>query len=114
MDITSRTRRDITVLEIRGHFDAHEAITVVEWLKEFTQHPPARLVVNLENVSFMDSSALATLVQGMKRCRQQMGDLYLCCLQQRVRFIFELTRLDKAFRTFASEDEAIQAFATVS
>ncbi len=66
--------------------------------------------MNLAGVQFVDSTALATLVQGMKRCRQLKGDLRLCGLQQPVRMIFELTRLDKAFEIFSGEDEAIQAF----
>ena len=68
---------------------------------------PANAVVNLGGVSFMDSAALATLVLAMKRCRQAGGDLRLCNLQQPVRIIFELTRLDKAFDIYASETEAL-------
>lgn len=67
-------------------------------------------MVNLEQVNFVDSTALATLVQGMKRARQQGGDLYLAHLQPPVRMIFELTRLDKAFAIYASEEEAVRAF----
>ena len=54
--------------------------------------------------------ALSALVEGMKRSRQLEGDLRLCNLQQPVRMIFELTRLDRAFEIFSSEEEAIQAF----
>ena len=59
--------------------------------------------------SFVDSSALALLVKGMKHCRQGGGDLALCSLQQPVKVIFELTRLDKAFGIYSTQDEAIQA-----
>ena len=50
------------------------------------------------------------LVQGMKRCRERDGDLRLCALQQPVRMIFELTRLDRAFEIYQSEEDAVQAF----
>jgi anti-sigma B factor antagonist len=53
---------------------------------------------------------MATLVQGMKRCREKEGDLRLSELQQPVRMIFELTRLDRAFEIFNSERDAILAF----
>ena len=66
--------------------------------------------MNLENVVFVDSTALATLVQAMKRCRQLDGDLRLSNLKQPVRMIFELTRLDRAFEIFNLEEEAVGAF----
>src|ERR671929_137943 len=66
------------------------------WLEEAADKPPAHVVVNLAGVKFVDSTALAALVRSMKRCRQQGGDLHLCGLQQPVRIIFELTRLDRA------------------
>ncbi|MEZ4681164.1 MAG: STAS domain-containing protein [Caldilineaceae bacterium] len=62
-------------------------------------------------MDFMDSSGLAALVQGMKKCRDRGGDLRLCQLQQPVRMILELTRLDKALDIFPSEGDAIASFA---
>ena len=78
-------------------------------IKEAIETGP-QIVVNLASAHFVDSTALATLVQGMKHARQKNGDLYLAGLQQPVRIIFELTRLDKAFRIFAEADEAVAAF----
>jgi anti-sigma B factor antagonist len=114
MDLKSRsdTNGSVRVLELKGRFDAYEAPPVKEWLNEAaTSANPTQVVVNLAQVDFIDSTGLATLVQGMKHCRQQRGDLHLCALQQPIRIIFELTRLDKAFQIFTEEDEAVKAFA---
>ena len=108
MDMESHTTGNITVLELAGRFDAYTAPPVAEWLDK---SGAARTVVNLSGVGFVDSSALAVLVKGMKRCRERQGDLYLCSLQQPVRIIFELTRLDKAFEIFADEAAAVGALA---
>ena len=93
---------DHAVVELSGRFDAYEAPKVREWVDEQLTRDVSRLVVDLAAVTFIDSTALAVLVQGMKRSRQQGGDLVLCGLQQPVRIIFELTRLDKAFRIYAT------------
>jgi anti-sigma B factor antagonist len=98
---------DYAVVELDGRFDAYEAPRVREWMDEQLTRGVARLIVDLEAVTFIDSTALAVLVQGMKRSRQQDGDLILCGLQQPVRIIFELTRLDKAFRIYGARDEAL-------
>ncbi len=46
------------------------------------------------------------MVRGMKHCREKKGELVLCGMRQPVRIIFELTRMDKAFRIFGTENEA--------
>ena len=101
---------DVAILDLAGRFDAYEVPQVQECLEEVVSTSSARIVVNMTDVNFVDSSGLAALVQGMKRCRQQEGDLYVCTLQQPVQVIFELTRLDKAFEIFTEEQEAISAF----
>lgn len=108
MEITHRSVDGIDIITLDGRFDAYEVPSVVKWLEA---HPQARyVVVNLQGVGFIDSSGLSTLVKGLKRCRQNDGELYLCELQQAVRIIFELTRLDKAFTIFDDEPRALQAF----
>jgi anti-sigma B factor antagonist len=110
MDLKSRSSGNVTVLELSGRFDAHGAPRVSEWLAKTSATPQPQVVLNLAGVNFVDSTALATMVQGMKHCRQRDGDLHLCCLQQSVRIIFELTRLDKALNIFPDEDDAIRSF----
>lgn len=111
MDIVQKTSNGVQVLMLKGRFDAYQTAPVSNWTDNMTAAPPAQLVVNLHGVHFIDSSALATLVKGMKHARQHGGDLVLCNLQDPVRIIFELTRLDKAFKIYSSEVAACTAFA---
>lgn len=99
----------VPILDLGGRFDAHLVPSVKQWLDQATTTAPAQVIVDLSNVHFIDSMALAILVRGMKRCRQQQGDLYVCGLQQPVRIIFELTRLDKAFTLFTDREQALHA-----
>ena len=110
MQITTRSKGQIAILELDGRFDANTAAPVKQQLDRASEG--GRVIVNLSGVQFVDSGGLATLVGGLKRCRQNGGDLYLCGLQQPVQIIFELTKLQRAFDTFASEAEAINAFST--
>ena len=110
MDITKSTTGSIPVLQLKGRFDAHEVEPVRIWMQEQVVSGNVNMIVNLEGVNFIDSTALSTLVRGLKHCRENNGDLHLCCLQQPVRVIFELTRLDKAFDIYAAEEEAQKAF----
>ncbi len=110
MEFKDDTNGDIAILRIKGRFDAYEVSSVASWLETASDRAPAHIIVDLSKVNFIDSTALATLVKWMKRCRQKKGDLYLTGLQQPVRVIFELTRLDSAFEIFANENAAAQAF----
>ena len=112
MQFKTRSIDNVTVIDLAGRFDKYAAPPVVETLEQLTAGSTPTVLVNMADVSFVDSTGLATLVQGLKRAKQQGGDLYLCCLQQPVYMVFELTRLDKAFDIFVSEEHALKTFAT--
>jgi anti-sigma B factor antagonist len=109
MNLKTHSSNGATILEIHGRFDAHQAPEVTAWLDNTIKTGSTHLVFNLANTTFIDSTALGAVVNGMKRCRQHQGDLRICSLQQPVRIIFELTRLDRAFTLFESEEAALQA-----
>lgn len=104
------SKTGVAVLRLSGRFDAYEEPGVRAWLTENCQAGISRLVIDLEDVNFLDSMALAALVKGMKDCRLENGDLHLCGLQQPVRIIFELTRMDRVFSIFDTESAATLAF----
>ena len=110
MDILSQSIGSIKILGLSGRFDIQTSPQVNEWMQDATSKPPAKVVVDLSDVSFLDSTALSILVQGLKRSRELNGDVRLCGLHQPVRMIFELTRLDKAFEIYNSQEDAIEAF----
>ncbi len=111
MELNARQSDGVHVLELKGRLDAYEVPAVADRL-QVTAADSGQVVINMSGVGFVDSTALAALVQGMKRCRQQGGDLALSNLQQPVRIIFELTRLDRAFSIFPSEADALASFGT--
>lgn len=83
--------------ELHGRFDAHEAPQLRAWIDEELFLERDRLTVDLSDVDFLDSTALAELVRGMKRARLAGGDLVLARPSETVKVILELTRLDAAF-----------------
>jgi anti-sigma B factor antagonist len=110
MNLSVETLDSVTILKLDGRFDAYEAPQISAWVDNQITPGQCQIIADLSAVSFIDSTALATLVKGMKRCRQHGGDLYICGMVKTVRIIFELTRLDKAFRIFETRSEAVNAF----
>jgi anti-sigma B factor antagonist len=107
MDITNKQINGATVLQLAGRFDAYAAPDVEIFFQKINTDPMPHVIVNLSQVNFIDSTGLATLVIGMKRCRRRQGDLVLCGVQQAVRVIFELTSLNKILTMTGTQEEAI-------
>ena len=68
-----------------------------------------RLVVDLADVSFMDSSGLSALVSGFKGMREAGGEMAVVCPNLAIAKIFSITGLDRVFAIHPSLDEALSA-----
>jgi anti-sigma B factor antagonist len=66
-------------------------------------------VVNLRDVSLVDSSGVADLATSQTAVRKHGGRLTLCHLSQKLKDIFAITRLDKVFETYDTEADAVAA-----
>ena len=67
-------------------------------------------VIDLEQVDFMDSAGLGTLIAVLKRVTEQGGDMKIACLQKKPRMVFEITRAYKVFEIYDSVEEALKGF----
>ena len=71
-------------------------------------HAPQRVILNLPDVPYMDSSALAVLIEVLKRVRRDGGKVYLTSLQPPVRGLLEIARLDSVFVVVDTEAAAME------
>ena len=96
------------VLTVSGEIDIATAPSLRERLHGLLAEDKSQLVVDLDDVGFLDSTALGVLVGVLKRARSEGGEVRIVCTQPRVRKVFEITRLDSAFDLFDSVDEAVR------
>jgi len=97
------------VLPLEGEIDLHVSPRVAASLAEMIERKPQRLVVDLSRVSYIDSSGLAVLIEGMQNVEEYGGKFILAGLQENVRPIFEIARLDQVFIIFPHVDAALAA-----
>jgi anti-sigma B factor antagonist len=95
------------VLSVSGEIDMATAPSLRERLHALLAEDRSHLVVDLDDVGFLDSTALGVLVGVLKRARTEGGEVRIASTQPRVRKVFEITRLDSAFDLFDSVDEAV-------
>lgn len=63
------------------------------------------VLVDFQDVTFMNSSGLGALVSTLKVVRSAGAELFICSLSDQLKMIFQLTKMDRVFKTFANQDE---------
>jgi len=108
MNASTREQRGITIVDVSGDIDMGTSpalrTTLLEALKK-----TARLVVNLREVRYVDSSGIASLVEVLKEAHNKQKRLILFGLNKAVHEVLQLTRLSKIFEIRETEEEALQA-----
>jgi anti-sigma B factor antagonist len=107
--LLTNARRDGTALlmGLHGEIDLHNSPEVRQALLDLLRREqPKQLVLDVSDVPYMDSSAIAVLVEALKLIRRFGGLVALTHLQPRVRGLLEIARLDSIF-TIAESDEQV-------
>lgn len=113
MEIAEQIIGEVTVLRLKGRLDSVSAIELKDRVKACVKKLPIRLVIDMADIDFVDSSGLGSLVACLRSVNKATGDLRIAGLQDRVRAVFELVRLNQIFEIFDSADAAANSFHTV-
>jgi len=110
MEIAGRKIGDIDVLVLKGRLDASSSRLVKESMSELVKDKRVKIVIDLADIDFIDSSGLGSLVAALRSVNKMEGDIKIASLQAPVRAIFELTRLHKIFEIFDDASSAAKSF----
>ncbi len=110
MDISTREKGKVLIFDIRGDLDAKSASILKERINEKITDGKSLILINLSDVPYMDSAGLGVLVSGLKNANRLSGDLRIWGLQDEVKSIFELTRLNKVFQIYEDELAAVSSY----
>jgi anti-sigma B factor antagonist len=110
MDIEVIAAPRATVVAPKGDLDMAVADELRRTLTALIDRKQARLVLELNHVTYIDSSGLGALVAAMKHARGAGGDIRLCALQPDVYAVFEMTHLARIMEIHRSRDEALDAW----
>ena len=109
LTISSGSRGASTVVRVGGEIDAFSAPRLREWLEAEINAGHTHLVVDLEDVGFMDSSGLSALIGGLAAARSRNGSLSLAGPGERILKVLTITGLTDVFEIFSSVDAACEA-----
>jgi len=110
MNITTRQTGNATIVDVKGDITLYNSPEVRKVLLALMKekHAP-RVIVNLEQVKYIDSAGVASLVEALKTSRDLKSGFALCGLSKNTREVLELTKLIKVFEVHENEQDALQA-----
>src|SRR3954470_1959663 len=101
---------DVTVVDVKTEFlDASNN-------RDFKERMAAvlpgvkNLLLNLQNVQFIDSSGLASMLTCLKQLSAAGGDMKICCVTSPVKALFELVKMNRIVEVSRTREEALKAF----
>lgn len=101
---------DVTLIEVEGQLIVGNRQELKQQVLEQLEGGDLKFVVDFANTGYIDSSGLGVLVSLSKKIREQGGELRLSSLNDDLRTLFELTKLDTLFRIADDKAQALEGF----
>jgi len=109
--LTTRQVGDVTVIDATGRITLGEgASTFRDTIRDLATKGNKKLLVNLGDVSYIDSSGIGEMVSGFTTVTNHGGQLKLLSLSKRVKDLLQITKLYTVFEVFDDEASAVRSF----
>ncbi|MFZ0426988.1 MAG: STAS domain-containing protein [Acidobacteriota bacterium] len=111
MRIETRTVNDVTILDIHGKITIGEGSAEIRnRVRDLLQAGRKKILLNLGDVSYVDSSGIGELVSSFTTVTNQGGQLKLLSLTKKLRELLAITKLLTVFDTYDDEGKAVASF----
>jgi len=109
-NVIQRVRRAAgdMIVHLTGEIDLNHSPSFHESLVDLSHENPKRLIVDLSQVAYIDSSGVGALVEVFRRLKRNGSTMVLVAPSERVSSVLEITKLDQFFTIAATEQEALE------
>ncbi|MFL5538001.1 MAG: STAS domain-containing protein [Longimicrobiaceae bacterium] len=111
MKVNVRQRGNVTILDLKGKLTIGTELVFRNALLDALNSGATRIVINMRDVTTIDSSGIGELVSGYTTAINRGGQMKLAELPPRVTDVLTITQLITVFDVYDSEDEALRSFA---
>ena len=109
--LTTRQVNDVTVIDAVGRITLGEGASMFrDTIRDMAQGGHKKVLLNLGEVSYIDSSGIGELVSGFTTVTNHGGNLKLLGLSKRVKDLLQITKLYTVFEVYDDEAEAVRSF----
>jgi anti-sigma B factor antagonist len=109
--LTSRQVGDVTVIDAAGRITLGEGASLFrDTIRDLTAQGKKKLLLNLSDVSYIDSSGIGEMVSGFTTVTNNRGQFKLVGLSKRIKDLLQITKLYTVFDSYDDEAEAVRSF----
>jgi anti-sigma B factor antagonist len=111
LEISKREREGVAILDLKGRITAGEESTIFrDAFEAVAGAPDAKLILNMKQVDYVDSTGLGSMVMCAKRAMNSSGSAKLEHVNRRNIELLVMTKIDTFFEVFDDETEAVNSF----
>lgn len=110
MSFDVKKQNDVTVIDVEGQLIVGNRQELKQKVLEQLENGGRKFLIDFSSTGYIDSSGLGVLVSLSKKIREQGGELRLANLNEDLRTLFELTKLDTLFHIASNRQEALASF----
>ena len=110
MNITEEKIQDIIFCKVEGEININTSPQLRKSFEDLIKSGSKKIIIDFSSVLYIDSSGLATLIELFQRLKKTDGKLRICNMSERVRNVFEVTKLHKLFEIYDNRDLALEGF----
>ncbi len=110
MEITQRAANGVQIFTLQGRIDSAGAAKMDQMLQQAASNRQYKMILDMSQVTYVNSAGLRSLADILTRNRAQEGDLRLVALHPKVERVFKIIGFDKFFNMYASVEAAMQGF----
>ncbi len=110
MEISTSESGDVRILSFQGNLDTNTAPDAESEINGLIDGGAQKLLVNFEKLDYISSAGLRILLATAKKLKASSGDLKICCLNQTVQEVFDISGFSTILSVASSEEEALGAF----
>ena len=111
LNIKDRSAGDVTILDLAGKITIGEgSVQLREAVRKLLDEGKKKILLNLGDVSYVDSSGIGELVSSYTTTNNQGGQLKLLNLTKKIQDLLMITKLLTVFQTFDNEEDAVASF----
>jgi anti-sigma B factor antagonist len=110
MKINQEQKNDVMICKIEGEINLNTSPELRKIFDTTINKNIKKVLVDFSQVGYIDSSGLATLIELFQRLKKIDGKLRICDMQDKVKNVFEITKLHKLFEIYDSQEMALEGF----
>lgn len=115
LNYTFDIKRNVLIVRLAGELDHHEAeLLRDEWKRMMYHNPVKHVIVNLSDMSFMDSSGLGVILGRYKEILQLGGEMVVCSVNPSIKRLFDMSGVFKIVRLEENEEFALESLGVAS